>query len=96
MYDILGSHGYEYEYGYFCDALQCSLVDMDRHFRGSYCLHFWRDERSPDDVGNKFLWNVGQYMPDTAVQYPSRQPYSTACYTNVLEVNVRRILNGSC
>jgi hypothetical protein len=32
----------------------CSLVEVYRRFRGTYCLH-----QGPDDGSSKHLWNVG-------------------------------------
>jgi hypothetical protein len=35
-----GSHGGKYEvYSVFCDIAPCSQVEVDRRFRGAYCLH---------------------------------------------------------
>jgi hypothetical protein len=34
----------------FCDVVLCSLVKIDRHFIGAYCLH-----RRPDDGCSKHL-----------------------------------------
>jgi hypothetical protein len=33
------SHGGEYKDGEFWDIAPCSLVVVDRRFRGAYCLH---------------------------------------------------------
>jgi hypothetical protein len=44
----------------------CSLVDTDRLFRGAYC-------HCPDDGGSKFLWDVGQYLPEYTAQQPRKQ-----------------------
>jgi hypothetical protein len=49
------------------DAAQCSLVDIDRRFRGTH---------HPNDRGSKIFWNVGQYLPDYTSQHPRRQPSS--------------------
>jgi hypothetical protein len=38
----------------FCDTVPCSLVEMDRRFRGAYYLHYL-----PDNGGSTHLRNVG-------------------------------------
>jgi len=48
---------WKYEYGCLLDMTQCSLVDTDRYFIRSYCLHRHGRHR-PDDGGSKHLWNV--------------------------------------
>jgi hypothetical protein len=35
----------------FWDIVPCSLVEVDRRFRGAYCLHHQGDE-GPDDGGS--------------------------------------------
>jgi hypothetical protein len=35
------------------DVVLCCLVEIDRRFRGAYCLHHQGD--SPDDGGSKHL-----------------------------------------
>jgi hypothetical protein len=40
--EISGSYGGEYEV-VFWDVLPCSHVEVDRHFRGVYCLHHQGD-----------------------------------------------------
>jgi hypothetical protein len=58
MVNIWGFHGDEYKISIFWDVAQYSLVDVDRHFRGAYCLHHQGDElHHPDDGGIKILWN---------------------------------------
>jgi hypothetical protein len=32
----------------FCDVAPCSLTEIDRLFRGDYCLHHQGDDRSDD------------------------------------------------
>jgi hypothetical protein len=45
----------------FCDVVPCNLVEIDRRFRGDYCLR----RQGPDDGGSKHLLNVGQFQgPD--------------------------------
>jgi hypothetical protein len=45
----------------FWDMALCSLVEVDRRFRGAYCLHRQGDHR-PDYGGSKHLLNVGQLL----------------------------------
>jgi hypothetical protein len=40
----------------FWDVASCSLVEIDRRFRGAYCLHHQDDY--DDDGGSRYLWNV--------------------------------------
>jgi hypothetical protein len=47
------------------------LADADRRFSGTHCLH--QGDEYPDDEDNKHLWIVGQFLPDHAVQRPTRQ-----------------------
>jgi hypothetical protein len=43
--EISGSHGGDYEvYRVFWDVDPCSHVEVDRRFRGAYCLHHQGDE----------------------------------------------------
>jgi hypothetical protein len=42
----------------FFDVAPCSHVEVDRRFRGAYCLHHQGDD-GPDDGGSTHLWNVG-------------------------------------
>jgi hypothetical protein len=48
----------------FCDVAPCSLVEIDRRFRGAYCLH-----QGPNYGGRKHLWNVGQFLPDNSASF---------------------------
>jgi hypothetical protein len=60
------------------DVAPCSLIDIDRRFRGVYCrLH-------NDD---KYYWNVGQYLPDYTVQHPRRQPSLRKINLNLMPGN---------
>jgi hypothetical protein len=43
----------------FWDVAPCSLLEIDRRFRGACCLH----DRC-DDGGSKHLWNIGQFLRD--------------------------------
>jgi hypothetical protein len=42
----------------FKDVAPCSLVEIDRRFRGAYCLSLQDD----DDGDSKHLLNVGQFI----------------------------------
>jgi hypothetical protein len=48
----------------FWDIALCCLVEVYRHFRGSYCFHC----QAPDDDGSKHVWNVGQLQRDNTAQ----------------------------
>jgi hypothetical protein len=61
---ISGSHGGEYEDDSAWDITPCSLVEVYRRFRGTYC-HHQGDDR-PDNG------NVGQLLRDYMAQYPRR------------------------
>jgi hypothetical protein len=37
------------------DAAPCSLVEINRRFRGAYCLHRLSNDRPGDDGGSKHL-----------------------------------------
>jgi hypothetical protein len=50
----------------FWDAAPCTLVDVYRRFRGTYCLHNHR----PDGGGSKHLSNVGKLLPDYKMHVP--------------------------
>jgi hypothetical protein len=68
----------------FWDVAPCSLIDIDRRFRGTSCLHcqvFWdvapcslvgidRYWQGPGAGGSKLLWDVGQYLLDTRRNFP--------------------------
>jgi hypothetical protein len=41
--EISGSHSFEYEFRVFWDVVPCSHVEVDRRFRGAYCLHHQGD-----------------------------------------------------
>jgi hypothetical protein len=38
----------------------CSIVEINRRFKGAYCLHHHR----LDDGDSNNLWNVGKFLPD--------------------------------
>jgi hypothetical protein len=50
----------------FWDVAPCSFVEIDRRFRGAYCLqhqgskHIWN------------VWNVSQFLRDYTAQHPRR------------------------
>jgi hypothetical protein len=63
------------------DVAPCSLVEIDRRFRGVYCLH-----HQGDDNGNtKLFRNVGKLLPDCTAQNPRRQSSSHS---------VKEVFNG--
>jgi hypothetical protein len=39
--------------------MPCSLLEIDRRFRGAYCL---RHQGDYNNEGNRHLWNVGQFL----------------------------------
>jgi hypothetical protein len=70
MWDTWPSHGsdiIDVEYDFF-DVAPCSLVEIGRRSTGAYYLH-----HGPDGRGSKYLWNVGQFLPDYTAQHPRRQ-----------------------
>jgi hypothetical protein len=56
----------------FCDVAPCSLIEIDRRFRGAYCLH----RQGDDDGRNKHFWNIGQFLPHFTAQHPRTQSSS--------------------
>jgi hypothetical protein len=54
----------------FWDVALHSLLEIDWHFRGAYCLYYW----ALMDGGNRTLWNVNLY--NYLVQHPRRQSSS--------------------
>jgi hypothetical protein len=52
----------------FRDIVPCSPVEVNRRFRGTYCLQ----HHHLDDGGSKHLWNVSQLLPDYMVLYPRK------------------------
>jgi hypothetical protein len=57
----------------FWDIAPCSLVEVDRRFRGAYCLLHHGDE----DGGSTHLWNVDLLQRDYKALYPRR--LSSSC-----------------
>jgi hypothetical protein len=55
----------------FRDVAPCSLVKIDRCFRGAYCLH-----HQDYGEGSNHLWNVGQFLRDYMTKHPGKQPSS--------------------
>jgi hypothetical protein len=51
----------------FWDVEPCSNVEVDRLFKGAYCLH-----HKGDDGGSTHLWNVGQLQRDYTALHPRR------------------------
>jgi putative component of toxin-antitoxin plasmid stabilization module len=48
----------------------CRHVEIDRRFRGAYCLH--QGDKCPHDGGNMNLRNAGQSVRDYTAQQPTR------------------------
>jgi hypothetical protein len=61
----------------FWDTASCSLVEVDRRFRGTYCLHHY-----PDDEGSTHHFNVSLLVQNYMAPYPRKLSFST--YNNVL------------
>jgi hypothetical protein len=57
----------------FCDIVPCSLVEVDRRFRGAYCLHHEGDE----SYEYSSFWWWRQYVP------LKRRPNSTRLYVAI-------------
>jgi hypothetical protein len=80
----------------FWDVAPCSVVDINRRFRGAYCSII----RAMSNIeGSKFFWNVGQYLPDYTVHHPRRQPHShltpcesqnTICNNDTVVTEIKR------
>jgi hypothetical protein len=61
----------------FWDVAPCSLIGVDRRFRGTYRLHYQGDNslfitHRPDDGGETHLWNVGPLQWDYMALYPRK------------------------
>jgi hypothetical protein len=59
--EISGYHGDEYE-DVLWDVAPCSLVEIDRRFRGAYCLHHQGDSHNsndPSEVSVSCMLNPG-------------------------------------
>jgi hypothetical protein len=63
----------------FWDVALCSLVETNRRFRDTHCLHY-----QGDDGGSKHLLNVGQFLRDYMAQHPTRQSSSATTYRGPL------------
>jgi hypothetical protein len=60
----------------FWDIVPYHLVEVDRRFRDSYCLHNQGDEwvtHCPDDRDSKYLGNVGLLQQDHTVRCVSKK-----------------------
>jgi hypothetical protein len=57
------------KFSVFWDVVQCNHFEVDRRFRGSYCLY----QHRPDDGGNTNDWNVGQLQRYCTSLHPKRQ-----------------------
>jgi hypothetical protein len=54
----------------FWNTAPCSLVGVDRRFRGAYFIHHQGDD--PDDGGSTHLSYVGLLHPDYIALHPRR------------------------
>jgi hypothetical protein len=54
----------------FWHVAPCSLVEVDRRFRGDYC-------DCPNDRGSKYLWNLGQFHKFTRRNVPESSDLQT-------------------
>jgi hypothetical protein len=69
----------------YWDTAPCSLVEVDRRFRGVYCLHYQGDNTKscniglplhfPDAGGRTPLWNFGLLQVNHTALYRRRQSY---------------------
>jgi hypothetical protein len=50
------------------DVAPCSHVEVDRRFRGAYCLYHHR----PDDGSSTHLCNVGKLQRDYTALHPRK------------------------
>jgi hypothetical protein len=55
----------------FLNVAPCSLVEIDRRFRWTYCLH-----HRPDDGGYKYFWNSCEFLRYYTAQHSRRQSSS--------------------
>jgi hypothetical protein len=60
----------------FWDVAPCSLVKIDRRFRGAYWLH-------NQNGSCKHIWNFGQFTPDYAAQRHTRSRESLRYQPNI-------------
>jgi hypothetical protein len=58
----------------FWDVTLRSVVEIERRFRGAYCLHIHGVEG-----GSKYLRNVGQFLQDYMAQHPRRCSVCDCC-----------------
>jgi hypothetical protein len=58
------------------DIALCSLVEVYRRFRGTYCHQYQGDGDRCDDERNLHLLNVGLFQRDYTALYPRRLPHS--------------------
>jgi hypothetical protein len=70
----------------------CSLVEIDRRFRGASCLHHQGDQR-PDDAGSST--SVSFYQT-TRRNIPGSQPSSTLLLFLILSLLLNQLLFISC
>jgi hypothetical protein len=70
----------------FWDVVLPSHVEVDRRFKGAYCLHH---HHLPDDEGSTYLLNVGQLKRDYTVLHPIKTIKLISIILNVNILNHR-------
>jgi hypothetical protein len=70
----------------FEDIVSCRLVDIGRHSTEAYFVH-----HQVCYEGNKFLWNIGQYLADFTARYPKRRPSSCSSSVWWTEISLRNL-----
>jgi hypothetical protein len=73
------------------DITLCSLIEVDRHFRGTFCLH----HPYPDGWGSTHLWNIGLLLQDSTAQYP-RKSSTLYVETRKLSYNIDDSVTAIC
>jgi hypothetical protein len=73
------------KYRVFWDVAACSHFEVDRRFRGAYCLHH-QDDDGPDDEGSTHLWNVDQLRRDYTTLHPTRLNFTVSLHNNVTDL----------
>jgi hypothetical protein len=71
----------------FWDVAPCNLIDIDRRFRGTYCLHHYHT----DDRGGKLLRNMKHQFSDVSrVEFRVLTNVSANIAVAIIKVNVKR------
>jgi hypothetical protein len=69
--EILGSHGVEYGVVFY-DVELCSLIDIDQHFTGAFCLHHHGDNTAMMEAVSSSETSVNIYQ---SIQRNSPEDY---------------------